>query len=140
MDFQKITFDDDLEDMEADELRGLIREYDDAQSENISEFQQAVESIDTLEGKVAEVEEFDAELTEKLDEISPLDEDELSEFSVTRKRELLTKFAEPEGDEPEGDEGGDEGGEENFSDMGNRGETHGEDFDAGSFLDIAGLE
>jgi hypothetical protein len=139
MDFQKITFDDDLEDMEAEELRGLVREYDDAQSENITEFKQAVEEIDTLEGKVAEVAEFDAELTDKLTEVSPLAEDELSGFSVTRKRELLANFAEQEAEaEAEDDEGG--AGEENFEDMGNRGETHTEEFDAGNYLDIAGLE
>jgi len=143
MDFHKVTFDNELEDMEADELRGLVREFYEAQSDNIAEFTEAKESIEALEGRVGEVSDFDEELTEELAEVSPLDEEELSNFSISRKRSLLADFSESGEGEGEGEEDDVEGGQ-SFSDMGNRGETHGEDESGQKFAedylsDIAGL-
>ncbi|UBF21497.1 hypothetical protein HJTV-2_gp11 [Haloarcula virus HJTV-2] len=127
MDFQKVTFDTDLDEMEADELADLVRQFSEAQEQNIAEFEQASETIEGLEGRVSEVQDFDAELTEELAESSPLGEDELANFSISRKRELLAEFAEAnEEDEEEEDE--DE--EAEFSDMGQRGETHDEEAEA----------
>lgn len=124
MDFQKVTFDTDLDEMEADELASLVRQFSEAQEQNIAEFEQASETIEGLEGRVSEVQEFDAELTDELAEASPLGEDELAAFSISRKRELLAEFAEADEDEEEDDE---EDEEAEFSDMGQRGETHDED-------------
>ncbi|UBF22030.1 hypothetical protein HRTV-15_gp11 [Halorubrum virus HRTV-15] len=140
MDFQKVTFDTDLDEMEADELADLVRQFSEAQEQNIAEFEQASETIEGLEGRVSEVQDFDAELTEELAESSPLGEDELANFSISRKRELLAEFAEAnEEDEEEEDE--DE--EAEFSDMGQRGETHDEeaerDFAKQYLGDIPGL-
>ena len=126
MDFQKVTFDTDLDEMEADELVSLVRQFSEAQEQNITEFEQASETIEGLEGRVSEVQDFDAELTEELAEVSPLGEDELADFSISRKRELLAEFAEADEDEEEEDE--DE--EAEFSDFGTRGETHDEDAEA----------
>jgi hypothetical protein len=126
MDFQKVTFDTDLDEMEADELASLVRQFSEAQEQNIAEFEQASETIEGLEGRVSEVQDFDAELTEELAEVSPLGEDELASFSISRKRELLAEFAEADDDEDE--EEVDE--EAEFSDMGQRGETHDEEAEA----------
>ncbi|UBF19595.1 hypothetical protein HRTV-10_gp11 [Halorubrum tailed virus 10] len=139
MDFQKVTFDTDLDEMEADDLADLVRQFSEAQEQNIAEFESASETIEGLEGRVSEVQDFDAELTEELSEVSPLGEDELANFSISRKRELLAEFAEADEDEEEEDE--DE--EAEFSDMGQRGETHDEDAErnfAEEYLgDIPGL-
>ena len=126
MDFQKVTFDTDLDEMEADDLADLVRQFSEAQEQNIAEFESASETIEGLEGRVSEVQDFDAELTEELAEVSPLGEDELADFSISRKRELLAEFA--EADEDEEDEEEDE--EAEFSDFGTRGETHDEDAEA----------
>lgn len=140
MDFQKVTFDTDLDEMEADDLADLVRQFSEAQEQNIAEFESASETIEGLEGRVSEVQDFDAELTEELSEVSPLGEDELANFSISRKRELLAEFAEADEDEEEDDE---EGEEAEFSDMGQRGETHDEDAErnfAEEYLgDIPGL-
>ncbi|AAL55018.1 hypothetical protein HfxHF1_595 [Halophage HF1] len=141
MDFQKVTFDTDLDEMEADDLADLVRQFSEAQEQNIAEFESASETIEGLEGRVSEVQDFDSELTEELSEVSPLGEDELANFSISRKRELLAEFAEADEDEEEEDEDEDE--EAEFSDMGQRGETHNDEAErnfAEDYLgDIPGL-
>lgn len=121
MDFTKVTFDADLDEIEdADELRGIVRDFEDAQDSNISEFKEAKETLDEFEGRVGEAQDFKEELAENLSEVSPLSEDEALTYDMARIRELITEFSE---DAPvdDGDEGGEEG---QFSDMGQRGETH----------------
>jgi hypothetical protein len=139
MDFQKVTFEGDLDEMDEEELVGLVRQFSDAQDDNIAEFETASEEIDDLEGRVSEVAEFDAELTEQLVEASPLDEDEVASFSISRKRSLLADFSEAE---EEADEGGE--GDKDFSEMGQRGPTHNEEEAKAQFAkdflgDIPGL-
>ena len=150
MDFQKVTFDEELDEMESDDLRDLVRQFREAQEDNLAEFQQASEEIDDLEGRVGEVQEFDSELTEELAEVSPLSEEEAAEFSISRKRDLLADFAEedeePEDEEPEEDEEDeDPEDDQEFSDFGTRGETHDEEEAQKNFAeqylgDIQGLE
>ncbi|WP_144797660.1 hypothetical protein [Halorubrum depositum] len=144
MDFQKVTFDTDLDEMEADELASLVRQFSEAQEQNIAEFEQASETIEGLEGRVSEVQDFDAELTEELAEVSPLGEDELAAFSISRKRELLAEFAEADEDEEEEDDDDNEDEEAEFSDFGTRGNVGDDDEAKADFAkqylgDIPGL-
>lgn len=145
MDFQKVNFDDELEGMEAEQLRGLVQEFKDAQDDNIAEFKEASEEIDELEGRVGEVADFESELTEELAEVSPLSEDDLAEFSIGRKRSLLADFSEEEEGEEEEDEDEDEDDEQNFENFGQQGETHDDEAAEQKFAeeylgDIPGLE
>lgn len=143
MDFTKVTFDVDLDEIEdADELRGIVRKFESAQDSNISEFEDAKDTLDEFEGRVGEAQEFKEELAESLSDVSPLSSEEALTYDMTRIRELITEFSEDdsEGDEPEGEV--EEGA--TFSNMGQRGETHSdEDGDtefAGKHLgDIGGL-
>lgn len=138
MDFQRVAFDTDLDEIEADELRTLVRKFDEAQEQNIGEFEAATEQIDELEGRVGEVEDFDDELTDELAEVSPLSGDELAEFTIARKRDLLAEFSEEEDtDEEETDDEDDDGddGEADFDDMGQQGPTHDDEEAAQEFAD-----
>lgn len=124
MDFTKVSYDADLDEIEdADELRGIVRDFEDAQDSNISEFKDAKETLDDFEGRVGEAQEFKEELAESLSEVSPLSEDEALTYDMARIRDLIGEFSDEGVDE--GEDGGDEGGE--FSDMGQRGETHNEE-------------
>lgn len=122
-DFTRVSFDTDLDEIDdAGELRGLVREFQNAQDSNISEFQDAKDTLDEFEGRVGEAQEFKEELAESLSEVSPLSEQEALTYDMARIRELIGEFSDAPagGDDPEGE--GDEGGA--FSDMGKRGETH----------------
>ena len=148
MDFQKVTYDFDIDEAEGDDLRDLVQRFEQAQEQNLAEFEQASEEIDDLEGRVGEIQEFDSELTEELTEVSPLSEDEVENFSISRKRDLLADFSEDEeeGEEEENEEDENENEEEQeFSDFGQRGETHDEDKETRNFAEdylggIDGLE
>lgn len=120
MDFQKVTYDGDLDEMEADDLRSIVEEYEEAQETNIGEFEAAKERIEGLEGEVAEKAEFKAERVERLTEVSPLDEEEAESFSLARIDSLIAEFTEDStaDEEVEDDE------EADFDDMGHRGPTH----------------
>lgn len=142
MDFTKVSYDADLDEIEdADKLRGIVRDFEDAQDSNISEFEDAKDTLDGLEGRVGEAQEFKEDLAESLSEVSPLSEDEAMTYDMARIRELINEFS-GEDDGDEGGDGGDEGGE--FSDMGQRGETHTDDDEGKEFAekhlgDIGGL-
>jgi hypothetical protein len=143
MDFQRITFDADVDELEADEARELVSKFDSAQTENITAFEEASEKIEDLDGDLSEFEDADEDLTEDVVEATFLDEEEASALSFARKREVLAEFEEQEAVDDEGDEG-DEGGEGNFNDMGTRGETHNEEEAQEAFAekhlgDISGL-
>lgn len=122
MDFQRITFETDVDELEAEEARELVDQFDSAQTENIAAFEEASDKIEDLDGDLSEFEEADEDLTEEVVEATFLDEDEASALSFARKREVLSEQQE----EVEGD-GGEEGEEGEFSDMGTKGETHTED-------------
>lgn len=119
MDFTKVTFDADLDEIDdADELRGIVRDFDTAQDSNISEFESAKDTLDDFEVRVGEAQEFKQDLAEDLSEVSPLSEDEAMTYEMSRIRELIGEFS----DETDADEG-EESDEGQFSDMGQRGET-----------------
>jgi len=142
MDFSKVTFDKDVDELEGDEARELISDFKNAQEQNIAEFEAASEQIDDLEGTFDEFEDADEELTAEVAEATFMSEDEASGLSFSRKREILAEFSEEETEGVE-DDVDDEGGAE-FEDMGQRGETHNEDEEKTAFAeehlgDIGGL-
>jgi hypothetical protein len=119
--FIEVQFDLDVDEAEADELRGLVREFVEAQEKNRAEFEEAVETVDELSGKVGEVQEYEEELTKELIEVSPLSEEEIASFSLQRKRDLLAEFSVEEDDDGDGDD------PEGPQDFGQSGPTHGDD-------------
>jgi hypothetical protein len=110
MNFNKVEFDTELEQLDADELRELVGKFTEAQTENLETFEDAAD-------RVREFEEYNEELTEELVEASPLTEAEVESTSFSRKRELLDEFS---------DEQAQESGEGPNS-FGQRGNTHGEE-------------
>jgi len=137
MDFHKIEFDGDLDELGEDKLRELVASFKQAQGANIEQFEEVTE-------RVAKFEEYDSELTDELAEASPLSESELEAVSFSRKRELLEEFTTEE--EQGGGEPLDDGGSEcSPSEFGQRGETRSngeetEDFITDVFDGIAGVE
>jgi hypothetical protein len=142
MNFTKVSFDGDLDEIEdADELRGIIRKFESAQDSNISEFEDAKDTLEDFEGRVGEAQEFKEELADSLSEISPLSAEEALTYDMARIRELIGEFSEAESANA-GEDGGDEGGK--LSDMGQRGQTHNEEAEEREFAekhlgDIDGL-
>ncbi len=144
MDFSKVTFDKDVEELEAEEARELISDFQTAQEQNIAEFEDASEQIEDLEGTFAEFEDADEELTQEVAEATFMSEDEAANLEFSRKREILADFSiEEEEPEESGEVEETEGGAK-FSEMGQRGETHDEEEAKRSFAedrlgDIPGL-
>lgn len=143
MDFHTIEFEEDLDELEADELRDLVTDFAEAQAANLEQFEETSE-------RVAGLEEYDAEISEKLVDESPLSETEVGAIDFARKRELLEEFAaeeeteEPEEEFDEGDEG-DEGRPEQFGQQGPTHDGEGEDggtpeFVEKAFEDTAGVQ
>lgn len=125
MNFTKVSFDGDLDEIDdADELRGLVREFESAQDSNISEFKDAKDTLEDFEVRVGEAQDFKEDLAETLTEVSPLSEDEAMSYEMSRMRELIAEFAD-DGAAEESEE--DEGGSGTFGDMGSSGETHTDD-------------
>jgi len=122
MDFSKVTFDEDVSELEAEDARQLISDFKNAQEQNIAEFEKASEQIEDLEGSFAEYEDADEQLTQEVAEATFMSEDEASRLEFSRKREILAEFEEEDGGDDEDDD--DEG---NFSNISTRGETHDDD-------------
>ena len=134
MDFNTINYDGDLDSADEDELRSLVGEFEKAQETNVAEFEAAKEQMQELVGDDADFEALFGEVTdfaEAKDELiaetvefksfedSPMGEDDLRGASFSKVREWHAHFAALDA---EPDEGADE--EQEFEDMGTRGETH----------------
>lgn len=144
LNFNKVTYDGDLADFSEDELRELVREFENAQESNVAEFETAAEALDGIEE--ADIEEF-ADARERLiDSITeaeafsevPLSEDALAEQSFGELQEwdeFVSEF--DSADESE------EGADGEFDDMGQEAPTREEtDADAefaDKYLDISGV-
>lgn len=141
MNFTKVSFDGDLEDIDdAEELRGVVQKFQSAQESNISEFEDAKDTLENFEGRVGEAQEFKEDLAEDLSEVSPLSEEEALTYDMSRIRELIGEFTEETvEDDPESES------PDSFSNMGQRGETHDDEKAEATFVedhlgDIQGLE
>lgn len=119
MDFKKFEY-DDLEGMEADELRELVQSFAEAHEANHETFKDVSDTV-------AEFNEQNEQLAEEVIEKTSLSEDAAESLSYSDKRSLLEDFRADDGSEETYDE--DEGEEEEaeFEDRGTKGETHGED-------------
>lgn len=131
MNFQKVDFEDDLEDMEPDELRGLIGKFTEAQKANVGTFEEVADAVE-------EFNEYDEELTEEVVEHSSLSEGAASALPFSEKKNLLNDLEASEAEE--GEE------ETEFEDRGQKGELHDDD-DEGTpevvedaFSNISGIE
>lgn len=120
MDFSKVNTDENIEQLGEDQLRDLVTEYQKAQDENLAEFKSAKERVEELEGSVEDANEFHETLTEELVEVSPLTETDVTEYSLSRKYELIDKFTTGSTD-ADTDSGGTD---DDVNDFGQRGETH----------------
>jgi hypothetical protein len=145
MDFQKVTIDTDVDELEGDEARELVSDFQNAQEQNIDEFKTASEKLEGLdESAITEFEDAQEELTQDVADVTFMSEDEAAQLSFSRKREILADFSEEEEAEA-GDDVENDGEEAEFSNMGQRGETHNEDEAKESVAkeylgDIQGLE
>jgi len=141
MNFTKVSFDGDLEDIDdAEELRGVVQKFQSAQESNISEFEDAKDTLENFEGRVGEAQEFKEDLAEDLNEVSPLSEEEALTYDMSRIRELIGEFTEETVEDDPDSESPD-----SFSNMGQRGETHDDEKAEATFVedhlgDIQGLE
>jgi hypothetical protein len=114
MDFHKVEFEDDIDELGTDDLREIVEQFSQAQEQNIAEFEEAVDTVEEFEG-------FSQEVTDELVELSDLPEAEVESLSFSARRDLLDTLHESETtDEAEESEA-------EFEDTGTRGETHGED-------------
>lgn len=134
MEFNKVEIDGDLDDMEAGELRELVRQFSDAQAANEDTFEEVADTV-------SEFSDVDDELTERVTEEADLPEEEAAKLSFSAKRDLLSGLDATESGDT-GD-GGDGGGDGEFNDTGTRGPTHGEngvpEFVEEAFEDMGGV-
>lgn len=107
MDFKEIKFEDDLDELDAGDLRTLVTEYQKAQHANKEEFEEVTETV-------SEFEDYSTEVTEEVAELSDLPAEEVEAMSFSARRDLLETLQDTEDDTQEGE----------FADRGSRGETH----------------
>lgn len=125
MDFNQVTYDASLDDMDAEELRAIVKEFEAAQEGNIAEFKTAQNKIDNLDSEVEEKREFKGRLAARLEEVSPLSEGEAMTYDLARVEELIEEFSE---DEDEIDDTPTASSQKTtFGDMGTKSETQDED-------------
>lgn len=116
MEFKTVEPTDDLDEMDADELKEFAKEVSEVNDENemkFEELQEQAEAEPEVETVVPdEYQEFKEDLVEEVADASPFEADELGDFSIGRLDELRNEFGDDEQDDAE------------FDDMGEQGETH----------------
>lgn len=134
MEFKKFEF-DDLSDMEADELRELVHQFNKAHETNLETFEEVSESVE-------EFSEYEADLTEEVVEMSSLSEEAAKALPFSEKKSLISDLNAPEA----GGEGEEVDEETDFEDRGTKGKTDVEDenktpeFIEDAFDGISGVE
>lgn len=134
LDFQRVTYDGDLEDADREALIDLVEQFEDAQDANAAEFNSAKEQLEDLDGTVSEFKDAKADLEDEVIEADafsevPLTEDQLRDASFEQVREWREFVSETD---PADDTDDDEEDAE-FEDMGQQGPVNGdgdEDADA----------
>lgn len=120
MNFKKVEFDTDLEDLEADELRDLVTQFSNAQEANEETFGEVAETVE-------EFTEYNDDLAGEIVENSSLSEPAAEALSFSDKKNLLQDLREDEEESEEFEEETDEETETEFEDRGQKGETHGDE-------------
>lgn len=148
--FNKVTYDGDLTDFSADELRELVREFENAQESNVAEFETAADALEGVEQ--TDIEEF-ADARDALIE-SITDADAFSEVPLSADALTDCTFGElqewkefvSQGDAMAGGCSGpapEDTEDKEFEDMGQDAPTHEETDDdaafADKYLDINGV-
>lgn len=121
MEFSTVETTDPVDEMGEEELRGVVEQYEEVNEDNKAAFSEVKEALEAEPELPDEVADYKQELVEDVDEVSPLGEDELEGFSITRLDELRSEFSGEETETEDAEDGEDSEGE--FSDMGKQGET-----------------
>jgi hypothetical protein len=143
LNFNKVTYDGDLADFDADELRELVGEFENAQESNVAEFETAAEALDGVdEAGIEEFADARGSLIESITDADafsevPLSEDALDNCTFGELQDWQDFVSES----VDADE--DDDSEQEFDDMGSEAPTHGDD-DADAefaekYLDISGV-
>lgn len=93
---ERLDFEESPDDMEIDELRDTLTEFKEQHDANAAVFDEVVASLPD-EGEFddlkAETAEFKQTLVAEVSEVSPLGEDDLANFTLTRLYELRAEFS-----------------------------------------------
>lgn len=95
--FTRLDFDKSPDEMDADELRETLVEFEEKHTENAATFdtiQADLPDREEYESLKTESAEFKGRLVTEVAESSPLAEDDLADFSMSRLYELRAEFAE----------------------------------------------
>jgi hypothetical protein len=130
LNFTQVTYDGELSDFEAERLREIIREFENAQESNVAEFEDAADALDGVDEKIEDFEEARESLLEEITEAEafedvPLTEDALEEQTFGQLQEWRDFVSR----QREGEAGDDEGGNSDFDDMGKKSPVPDEDED-----------
>jgi hypothetical protein len=119
LNFSEVSYDGDIEDAEAEQLRELVSQYEEAQSDNAAEFEAAKEKIEEVSDvQVSDFEDAREDLIETITDFdafegSPVSEDELDEATFSKLREWEAYFEEQATEDTDEEET-----DEDFSDFG----------------------
>lgn len=124
LNFNKVSYDGDLVDLSEEEMQDVIREFEKAQESNVAEFEKAADTLDGVDE--ADIEDFAEARADLIEDITgadgfeevPLTEEKLEDEDFGDLREWKEFVA---------DTGESEESEQDFEDMGQKGETHGDD-------------
>ena len=135
LDFQRVTYDGDLEEADREALIDLVEQFEDAQDANAAEFNSAKEQVEELEGTVSEFEDAKDELITEVvsaDAFSevPLTEEQLEDADFEQVREWRAFVSETDASDEETDDNEEDA---EFEDMGQQGPVNeGGDEDEGA--------
>jgi len=133
LNFTKVTYDGDLSDFDADDLRELIKEFENAQESNVAEFNEAADKLDEVEDfDLDEYQDAKSDLIGDITEADafedvPLTEGDLEDADFGTVREWHDFVSSQATDE------GDEDGDADFDDMGEDPDLDGGDGGEGEF-------
>lgn len=136
LNFNKVSYDGELEDFSEDELRELVGEFEDAQESNVAEFKTAVEATEGLdEGDLTEFEQAREDLLDSIVEHEnfeevPLSEDKLGEETFAELQDWSDFVADL------GDDGETQTDDSDSEDFGKRSPVQSDD-DEAEFVDEA---
>lgn len=101
LEFTRVTYDSDIEDLSEERLRELVREFKDAQESNHTEFSEVASSMDEELQEFEQLKENLIEQIKKAEGFSeiPLSEDRLEDVSFSTLREWDNYLQETESDE-----------------------------------------
>jgi hypothetical protein len=82
LNFTQVTYDGELADFEAERLREIIREFENAQESNVAEFEDAADALDGVDEKIEDFAEARQALLDDITEAEAFDEVPLTEEAL----------------------------------------------------------